>query len=427
MLARAVNAGSLADVRDVGAVIDSRVRQQTQGLVPQPPKPWAERVPEDDHQERHEYLADVGRAMDEQQQALGEYTARALPGWAERALGPVPDDPEERQAWQDRASAVASYREMFAYSDPKEPIGPEPVNSPEARQMWHAAFNALGPVDGPDLRALSDGQLLSRRDSYERETAWAPRWVSDELRQVRTGAADAERDAVLSAAMAEAARKQEQHELARLHEDMARSQEALAGRYRGFEEHVRQDAGSPAGMGRDHQAAAARRAGRAQRVHAQAPGQRPGAAEVRRAPATDRRGARAAARYGGDTAGDPPGMTPTTRPARPPRSRKARSTGGTSLKPARPRPTGRSARSAPRQKQPGNRGRQSVTTVRSRSQLSRCRMTSPSPSSWRSPSRLSLTRSSPSRPSTKTASLSQSRSPNTSPRTGTRRQPGLRR
>ena len=191
-----------------------------------------------------------------------------LPGWAERALGPVPDDPDERQAWQDRASAVASYREMFAFSDPKEPIGPEPVNSPEARQMWHAAFNALGPVDGPDLRALSDGQLLSRRDSYERETAWAPRWVSDELRQVRTGAADAERDAVLSGAMAEAARKQEQHELAQLHEDMARSQQAMAERYRGLRDDVRADAGGPAGMGRDHQAAAARRAGRAQRVHA---------------------------------------------------------------------------------------------------------------------------------------------------------------
>ena len=49
VLARAINSGSLADVRDVGAVLDARVRQQTQGLVPQPPKPWAERVPEDDH------------------------------------------------------------------------------------------------------------------------------------------------------------------------------------------------------------------------------------------------------------------------------------------------------------------------------------------------------------------------------------------
>ena len=45
VLARAIQSGSLADVRDVGAVLDARVRQQTQGLVPQPPKPWAERVP----------------------------------------------------------------------------------------------------------------------------------------------------------------------------------------------------------------------------------------------------------------------------------------------------------------------------------------------------------------------------------------------
>jgi len=235
VLARAIQSGSLSDVRDVGAVIDSRVRQQTQGLVPQPPKPWSERVPEDDHQERHDYLAAVGKAMDDRQQRLGEFIAAEAPAWAERALGPVPDDPAERQAWQDRASAVASYREMFAYSDPKEPIGPEPVNSPEARQMWHAAFNALGPVDGQDLRGLSDGQLLMRRSSYEAETAWAPRWVSAELRAARQCADDAERDAVLSAARAEAARKQEEHDQAQLHEGKAWLSRTMAGRHRSNE------------------------------------------------------------------------------------------------------------------------------------------------------------------------------------------------
>ena len=241
MLARAINAGSLADVRDVGAVIDSRVRQQTQGLVPQPPKPWAERVPNDEHEdehhaERHQTLADHGRAMDERQQRLGEFTAQAPPSWAERALGPVPDDPDERQAWQDRASAVASYREMFAYHDPDDaPIGPEPVNSPEARQMWHAAFAALGPVDGQDLRGLSDGQLLMRRDSYERETAWAPHWVSDELRAARQCADDAERDTVLSAARAEAARKREEHDQAQLHEGKAWLSRTMAERHRSNE------------------------------------------------------------------------------------------------------------------------------------------------------------------------------------------------
>ena len=56
-----------------------------------------------------------------------------------------------REKWQQRAAAVASYREMFGYDDPSEPIGPEPVNSPDARPHWHAAFAALGPVDDVDL------------------------------------------------------------------------------------------------------------------------------------------------------------------------------------------------------------------------------------------------------------------------------------
>ena len=235
VLHQAVNAGQLADVRDVSAVIDSRVREQTKGLVPKPPKPWAEQVPEDDRQDRHEYLGAVARAMDDRTRRLGEHAAEARPSWAESALGQVPDEPEERQAWQDRAAKVASYREMFAYSDPDEPIGPEPVNSPEARQHWHAAFAALGPVDGEDLRKLSDGQLLMRRGQYERETAWAPMWAADQLRQVRVAADTAERDAVLSVTRAEAARKREELAQAQLHDTLAASQQAMAGRYRELE------------------------------------------------------------------------------------------------------------------------------------------------------------------------------------------------
>ena len=235
VLERAISSQPLTGVRDVGAVVDARIRQKTGALVPQMPGPWSARVPEDEHQERRDYLTQVARAMDDRTRRLGEFTAEAPPAWAERAFGPVPDDPDQRQSWQERAAAVASYREMFGYSDPDEPIGPEPVNSPDARQHWHAAFAALGPVDGQDLRGLSDGQLLNRRNSYEAETAWAPRWVGDELRQVRIGADTAERDAVLSAARAEAARKQEQRELAETHEAMADSQRAMAEHYRRME------------------------------------------------------------------------------------------------------------------------------------------------------------------------------------------------
>jgi AAA domain/TrwC relaxase len=235
VLARAIERGSLADARDLAAVLDSRVRKQTQGLVPRQPKPWAEQVPEDGHEERHEYLTGLARAMDDRTRRLGEHTAEARPGWAERALGPVPDDPDARQAWQDRAAKVAGYREMFGWSDPDDALGPEPVNSPEARQHWHAALAALSPVDGPDLRDKSDGQLLLQRGQYERETAWAPRWVGDQLRHVRTGADTAEREAVLATARAEAARKQEKHDQADLHDTLAGSYRAMAVRYRDLE------------------------------------------------------------------------------------------------------------------------------------------------------------------------------------------------
>ena len=71
----------------------------------------------------------------------------------------------------------------FSLQRPQGADRPGTRQQSRARQMWHAAFAALGPVDGHDLRALSDGQLLMRRDSYERETAWAPPWAGDQLRR----------------------------------------------------------------------------------------------------------------------------------------------------------------------------------------------------------------------------------------------------
>src|SRR6266516_4903727 len=130
--------------------------------------------------------------MDARKERLGQFTAEAAPLWAVHALGPVPQDPADRLEWENRASHVAAYREMFGYDHPTEPIGPEPTaDAPEMRAAWHAAFAALGPVDGIDLRGEPDGRLLLLRGTYETETAWAPRYVGDELRQVRAGAEQA--------------------------------------------------------------------------------------------------------------------------------------------------------------------------------------------------------------------------------------------
>src|SRR6266567_692690 len=56
---------------------------------------------------------------------------------------------------------------------------------------------------------MPDGRLLHLRDTYPIETAWAPQWVGDELRQVRADA----REAVLAAARAdwEAATRAQRH------------------------------------------------------------------------------------------------------------------------------------------------------------------------------------------------------------------------
>jgi len=125
---------------------------------------------------------------------------------------------------------------MFGYDHPTEPIGPEPTaDAPEMRAAWHAAFAALGPVDGIDLRGEPDGRLLLLRGTYETETAWAPRYVGDELRQVRAGAERAAQDAVRAEAEAKLARERGQDEIAGRHEILARSAMAMQAAYRSHE------------------------------------------------------------------------------------------------------------------------------------------------------------------------------------------------
>ena len=228
LLGAAIGERDLTGARDVTAVIDARLRR-TGALVPQRAGPWAAQLPDIADPERRGYAAQIAAAMDARKDRIGEHAAGNAVPWAVGALGPVPDHPVDRLAWQQRAASIGAWRELSGYAHPADPIGPEPAADPDLQAAWHEALAALGPVDGPDVRGLPDGTLLHLRDTYPIETGWAPRWTGEELRQVRLGAADARLAAIRATAEAGTARRHGQH-------DTAARQQALAASYQAMHE-----------------------------------------------------------------------------------------------------------------------------------------------------------------------------------------------
>jgi conjugative relaxase-like TrwC/TraI family protein len=233
VLADAIAERDLAGSRDIPAVIDARLRYRLGSLVPLPAAPWSSQVPEIADPGRRAYLTQIAALMDARKDRIGEHAADHAPPWATTALGPVPAHPLDRLDWQKRAAAIGAWRELSGHHDPADPTGPEPIAAaPDLRAAWHDAFAALGPADGPDVRGMPDGMLLHLRDTYPIETAWAPQYVGDELRQVRAAARDARLAGLRAAAEGHAANQRGHHaEAARQHE-LAGSYQALHDAYR---------------------------------------------------------------------------------------------------------------------------------------------------------------------------------------------------
>jgi conjugative relaxase-like TrwC/TraI family protein len=234
VLADAIGELDLAGSRDIAAVLDARIRHHLGTLVPLPPGPWSAQVPTLADPERRACVAEIAAMMDARKDRIGEHASDHPQAWASTALGPVPAHPLDRLEWQKRATAVGAWRELSGYDHPTDPIGPEPVAAaPDARAAWHEALAALGPADGPDVRGMPDGRLLHLRDTYPVETAWAPQWVGDELRQVRAAAWDARLAGLRAAAEARAAGQRGDH-------DHAAAKGALAVGYQALERAYRQ-------------------------------------------------------------------------------------------------------------------------------------------------------------------------------------------
>jgi conjugative relaxase-like TrwC/TraI family protein len=267
VLNTAVAERDLGGSRDVASVIDARLRARINPLIPQPAGPWSAQIPDIADPERKAFATEVAAMMDQRKERIGEHAAEHALPWAVKALGPVPDHPLDRLDWQRRASAISAYRELYGYHHPTEAIGPEPVRgAPDKRAAWYEAFATLGPVDGPDVRGLLDGSLLHMRDTYPTETAWAPRWVGDELRQVRGGAEQAHLSAVRADAEAQAASSRGQNEVAAKQAELAAQLPGHARCLPRARERVRRRHGRPGRMGQGHRPATAPGRGRRRRT-----------------------------------------------------------------------------------------------------------------------------------------------------------------
>jgi AAA domain len=184
LLRRAAAAGPLTDAASVAKVLDWRIRQHTDGMPALAARPWTSQVPQTGDPDTDRYASELAAGMDDRQRRLGEHAAEHPPAWA-HGLGPVPEHPVDRAAWELQAGRIAAYREMWGYTHPTEPIGARPgQHSPEARASWQAATEALGRQPG-DLTAHSDGQLWAWRSAFAREMEWAPPYKGDELAMVR--------------------------------------------------------------------------------------------------------------------------------------------------------------------------------------------------------------------------------------------------
>ena len=233
VLADAIAERDLAGAHDVPSVVDARIRYRLGSLVPLPVGPWSAQVPRIADPERRAYATEIAALMDARKDRIGEHVAEHGLPWAVAALGPVPAHPLDRLDWQKKAASIGAFRELSGYDHPADPIGPEPAAAaPDVRAAWYEALAALGPVGGPDVRGMPDGRLLHLRDTYPVETAWAPQYVGDELRQVRAAAWNAHVAALRARAEAKAASSRGQHDTAARQQELAGSYHALHETYR---------------------------------------------------------------------------------------------------------------------------------------------------------------------------------------------------
>jgi hypothetical protein len=189
LLYDAVTTRPLHDARQLTNVLHHRITEAV-SLDPVGDT-YAAWIPQVDDPEWRTYLSDLAATADARRAELGTQLADTPPQWAREALGEVPTDEAEREEWEAKAGIVAAHRELTAHTEESTALGPAPKpGQAEEYASWRAAWRALGrPEADRDELEMSDGQLRARIRAYDRELAWAPRYVAHELAGTEQAAA----------------------------------------------------------------------------------------------------------------------------------------------------------------------------------------------------------------------------------------------
>jgi conjugative relaxase-like TrwC/TraI family protein len=181
VLTDAITSRHLDDARQLANVIHHRVSENV-SLDPIGDH-YIDWIPKVDNPSWQRYLSRLAADADTRRIELGAHAAETQPQWAVEALGPVPTHEDGRDDWQMKAGIVAAHRELAGLDDDTTALsGPPKAGQVEVYASWRAAWRALGrPEVDRDEAELSDGQLLLRVRAYDREQAWAPRYVANEL------------------------------------------------------------------------------------------------------------------------------------------------------------------------------------------------------------------------------------------------------
>ena len=183
LLTEAIGQRSMDDARDVAALLYDRVQNTVARREPEREvdlSSYVARTPQLEDA-RAEHCMKLAEVIDARRDVLGEQAAVTPPAWALREIGPVPEEPLARMDWERRVGVIERFREERGITDDKTVIGPMPKIG-GGRIDWEAAYIALGRPDDPVARA-NDEQLRRMVDAYEREKAWAPRHVDEQMRE----------------------------------------------------------------------------------------------------------------------------------------------------------------------------------------------------------------------------------------------------